>query len=233
MVIAQTLIFGDEPIPNSEVAAQLDFYSQEKRLGSGQDMLLKEGTITLGMARVYRVKPETERVLPPGVPLLDRYLVVLPFTLHPAPGERKYSNVLFIVNLSNQKVTASDLMPRDVFTEEDVKKAYTIGGSVEYQGVGGTLELGKEITFTRLRPVITAFSEGESDFYWKFASQSDQEVYPGSKRVAAILEVPRGISTITAVITHKIDVHRKWLGDWQNFNAATEPYSIKINLGGD
>lgn len=237
MAVAQTLIFGDEPIPDSEVVVQLDFYSRESRLGTGE-ALLKEGTITLGAVKAYRVKPETsetmEPVRPTGVPPLDRYLVVFPFTLHSAPGEREYNSVLFKVELSNQKVIASDLIPGNVFTEEDVKKAYMIGGSVEYKGVGGSLELSKEIAFTSLRPVITAFGDGESNFYWKFAGQSDQEVYPGARRVAVILEVPHDVSTITAVITYEIDVRRKWLDDWKGFNATTEPYSqfVQLNLGG-
>jgi hypothetical protein len=233
MAVAQALVLGDEPIPDAEVATELGFYSEESQLGTGKT-LLKEGTITLGQTKLYRIKPETgsstRRVQPPGTRPLESYLVVLPFTLHPAPGERKYRRVRFGVTLADKQIKAFSLMPKDIVTEEDVKNTYKLGGSVEYQGVGGTLELSKEITFTRLRPVTTAFGEGESDFYWIFESQSDQGVHPGSRRVATILEVPRGTRMLAAVITYKVDVLRRWLGDWQPFDAGTDPYPVQFHF---
>ena len=114
MAMAQTLVLGDEPIPDSEVAVHFDFYSQESRLGVGQG-LLEEGRITLGQERIYQVsKSETSdnlrRLQPPGSPPPERYLVVWPFTLYPAPGERKYQKVVFRVELADQRIKASSLI---------------------------------------------------------------------------------------------------------------------------
>jgi hypothetical protein len=238
MADAQTLVLGNEPMSDAEVAIQFNFYSRESDLGGGQG-LLKEGTIDVYAAKLYRISTaETSenprRVLPAGVLPPEYYLVVLPFDLYRAQGARKYRRVIFQVELTDQRITASKLIPQNIFTAEDVKKAYTLGGTIDVKGVGGTVERKVEVTSTHLRPVVTIYGQGSRQFTWEFTSQRNQEIEPGAKEVAAVLEVPRGIEKVSAVITYQLEVQRRWAGDW--VQPAVEPappsYAMPLSFRG-
>jgi hypothetical protein len=227
---AEIIMLGDEPIPASEVETQLDFYSRQGTLGQGGGMAIKEGTITLGRADIRRIKPDTKAPLKSVRQNIDRYLVILPFTLHPAEGNRKYKKVRFEVELALKDAIASELMPDRVSKEENIKDTYAIDGTVEYKGVSVTGKVSSEVSFTGLKPVIASYGAGQSNFGWEFTAQSDQGVALGSTRVAAILEVPPNQPVVAANIAYTLEVERWVMDMWKKISAKTGIYLVQFDF---
>ena len=127
------------------------------------------------------------------------------------------------------------LIPQNIFTEEDIKRAYTLGGKIAVKDVEGKAEWKEEASFTRLRPVVIAYGEGEHRFAWEFTSQPTQEIDRGSKRVAVILEVPHGTDIVLAVITYQLEMQRKSIGEWVKPSVQPDPpsYSRLLSFRGN
>jgi hypothetical protein len=122
-------------------------------------------------------------------------LVRLACTLHPlAERLTRYAEAILRASLRPRlgpgTVLAYDLYPQRLTA--DIKGTYTIGLSPELKFgpvAASVLEVGAEIEFRKVVPVIQGYGLGESSPYWQFTPHSS---YPllGCQSVYLVLAVP-------------------------------------------
>lgn len=227
------LVLDPEPLAPDAVLATLDIVSKQGRLGQG-DIIERHGQVTIGKPLLYKLEEPTgdmAQLLAPNGQHWRFYLVVFRFTIHPPPGQRRYREMAFKVALSDSRITAFQLLPERVANEEDVNKGFDIGFSISLP-VGGdaSAKATKTVQFTRLRPVITAFGDGESEFYWLYTAPSDMPVEPGARRTAAVLQVPFETERLIATIRWGIDLERSVFDQWRNIPVSVGDFPLELQL---
>lgn len=234
---AEELILRDQPLPESEILVTLDLFSEEKTLGPGlPPKKVKEVEVRLGKWLISFLPPvkstPTRPIMTPDRSKWDLYLVYIPFTLREPPEDTYYQRVDLRIDLANKDATAFDLLPKNVTTKEKVTKTYELSPEFKFKGV--EVKVGKishQICFESLRPIITAFGEGESRFYWVYTSLEGQEISPGIKHALVILEVPGGTESVSGTIYCEADMLKKMFGIFRRKVARSgEPYPINWNL---
>lgn len=241
MYAQDILMLNNEPLREEKSALTLSITSEDSGLRGGGDLPeIKEveGKITYN-PHAYDpfFLPIRKRggspVITPDRTRWDLYLMIMPFTLHPAPGENYYEKLTFLVKISDPRVTAFNLFPKQVTTEAEETKSYTIS---PHFTIAATVDIelgqvGKEIRFTTLHPTITAFGEGESRFFWIYEGGPGQKgVRPETKYVLMVLQVPHGMTSLEATISYKVNIAKKILGRWRSKKGATDQQLIQWNL---
>jgi hypothetical protein len=233
---AEDLILGDQPLPESEILVTLDLFSEEKPLGP--ELLpkkVKEAEVSIGKWHIFFLPPVKSIASKPTPDrsMWDLYFVCIPFTLHEPPGDAHYQRVKFEIELYNEDATAFSLLPKNVTSKEEVTKTYVLSPQFNFKGIGGKVgDISYQIRFERLQPIINAFGEGESRFYWIYTSPKGQEVFPGTKHALIILEVPRGIKSVDGIIYPEVAMAKKLLGIRRLKDTKADPYPITWNLSG-
>lgn len=235
MSMAATWVLGDEPITENEVDTTLDLYSEEKPMAP--DLPLKrlfESEVTLGKHHIY-LPPGTDKIassepMADSDPKWDFYLIHIPFTLHPPPGDKHYQDLKFVIRLENDKATAFKLFPTNVVVEEDKEKTIDLSLAFESRGAEGKVGYGYQVTFKDLKPILMAFGEGENLFYWEYTSQQGHYVLPGAKRVLIILEVPHGTKILNGETYYEAVIEEEWLGRLRPKETKTNHYPIYWDL---
>lgn len=241
MKLEDELFLGNEPLPASDTAVTLDILSQDDVL-RGEELAQKrilEGKITLNprSCPVFSVSPPMGTAAPMITALRamwDFYLVVIPFTLHPAPGNNHYDRVSFLVKLTNPEATAFDLFPKNMTTPMEEIKTYTLSSEIKIQETGGNhVQGGRQFRFSALPSKITAFGEGQSTFYWVYEGLEEQkEVVPGTKHALVVLRVPRGTRFVDGTIDFEVAIAKKLLGAWRTTTAVVRSFPIHFELSG-
>ncbi|OEU65614.1 MAG: hypothetical protein BA863_16480 [Desulfovibrio sp. S3730MH75] len=242
MSMAKTLVLGDKPLAESEIQTTLDLYSEEKPMRPNlPPRKLAEAAVSVGKWYIYSLsaaemsKP-SEPTIRQDSPECDFYLVYIPFTLHPSPENKYYQDVKFFIGLANKNATAFDLLPMKVNVEEDVKETYVLSSNFKFQGVEGKAkaegkaELGYEVQFKNIKPIISAFGQGENKFYWIYQSQKGHKVFPGTRHVFVVLEVPHGIEHISGIIYYEGNMRYKWFKEWRSKETKSDYYPIEWDL---
>lgn len=231
---ATSLVLEPEPLAAGDLLKTLDIVSTEKTLGEGGEFRVVDGKVSIGRPLVYKLINPKPELLGQRSKKSHFYLVEFRFTLHPPETKRRYEEMKLEVKLSNPKAAAFQLLPTRVETEEDVNQSFDIGFSIApSESASASLEakMGQTVAFKRLIPVITAFGDGESDFYWVYSKPNGaQTVEPGSRKVAAVIEVPDGSRSLNATIQWKVKLNRSFLGDWRDVPVSVEPMTVNLPL---
>jgi hypothetical protein len=157
--------------------------------------------VTLGKPVCWSAEDamESETGKPWSPPAGDhRYtLLRLACTLHP-PGEPRshYSKATLGAYLRPRSagagaVVAHDLYPRRLTAEEKGTFKIGLGPDLKFAGVLdiSLLEVGAEIEFPQVFPVVQGYGLGESHAYWQFAHHSGHPLL-GCQSVYAVLDAP-------------------------------------------
>ena len=91
-------------------------------------------------------------------------------------------------------------------------------------------QFSQQIKFMSLHPVITAFGEGENEFYWVYRGIDGKEVIPETKHVLVVLQVPCGTTSVEGYIQYMVDVASPILRGWIRRNGETDSYALRLNL---
>src|SRR5579863_2689967 len=231
----------NELLPESETPITLDILSDEEGdRRRGLEFIEKKelaGKITFNpeRCRLFFLPPPTNaassQASTPDRRQWDFYLIIIPFTLHPALRDSYYQKMTFYVEMADQEVTAFDLFPKQITTDVEAKR-YTLSPDltiVEAKTEAG--QIGKHIHFTSLHPAISAFGEGERRFYWVYKeAQTQQGVIPETKHALVVLQVPHGTTAITATISYQTIMARQVLGVWRYTDGVTEERQIQWDL---
>ena len=241
------LIFSNEPIKPSKTTLTLSILSQENVLKGdetgtrGVDKLpqrtILEGQITIDPeGHIFSIPPLESM---PGEPLLvpdrtkwDLYLVYLPFTLHPAPGNAYYQELNFFIELSTLGARAYDLFPSSIMSEVEETKTYTLSPQITFKEVGVSLgQISKQFQFKGLHPTITAFGKNEHQFYWKYQGYKEQKaVIPESKHAAIILQVPRGTQVVEGRLSYDVTIVKKMVGGFRPKDGKVNHFPLSWDL---
>ncbi len=164
--------------------------------------------------------------------LYDLYLAILPFNLHPAPGNKYYTQVMLWIELANKQHTAFDLCPKNISAKVEVTKTYSVSPQIKFQEVEvGLGQKGSELHFDMLRPTITATGEGENVFYWTYKGfEGQKEVVAETKQVLFIVQVPRGTQTLAGDISYQVTMAQKSGLRWVSKECEVTPYSFSWKL---
>lgn len=239
MSLAEELILDELPIVDTDSNQQirtLDLYSEDRTLGPNDSpIMIKEGKITYKDWYIKYLSPKDETPLAWPIDAdrkkWDLYFIRFPFTINAPPDSRYYKKVTFHVSIKDDSATAFDLFPKDIKIKEEVEKVIGIAPEGKFKGV--ELKLGSyntKVNFTRLRPEIDAFGEGESSFYWVYAGLKSEGVSPGTKHALIILKVPHGKQQVSGQIYYEAVMSKEWLGDWRSteVNSAKAPFVWKL-----
>jgi len=240
MYAQDILVLDNEPLREEESALALNITGEDSGLRGGADLPQiqeLEGKITYNPhAHAPFFLPAPRRtgspVITPDRTRWDLYLIIMPFTLHPAPGESYYEKLTFLVKITDPGVVAFNLFPQQVTTEAEATKSYTISPHFTIAAVDiGLGQVSKEIRFTTLHPTIRAFGEGEPKFYWIYRGGPEHKgVIPETKHVLMVLQVPRGMAALEATISYKVDIAKKIWGVWRSRKGTTDEQLIRWNL---
>lgn len=240
MCSAEEIILDEAPIVASDsdgTVKTLDLFSEDRPLSgvNTSPVLLKEGKITYKDYYINYLDPDAETPL--AWPLAtdreqwDLYFIRFPFTINPTPKNRYYQKVTFHVSLKDESATAFDLYPKDIKTKEEIEKAIGIAPEGKFKDVG--LKVGSYSTtvkFTRLRPEISAFGEGEHAFFWIYSGTGSGGVSPGTKHALIILKVPHGKRQVAGEIYYETIMLKDWLGKWLPVEANSAKASFVWKL---
>ncbi len=161
----------------------------------------------------------------------DLYLIDIPFTLHEAPNGSHYRELTFYVELDHPQANAYDLFPSHVTTPVAESRTYTLSPQMKIQELDLSIgQFSKQISFTSLRPVISAFGEGENKFYWKFKGIDGKEVIPETRHVLIVLQIPRGTPSVDAHIHYRTDVAEPFFRGWFNKIVPSGSHTLHLNL---
>jgi len=243
MSMAKPLVLGDEALNPSEIQTTLDLYSEEGLMGPDlPPKKLVEAEVSIGKHYIHSLpKAEINKSSEPAIRQdtnqeWDYYLIYIPFTLHSPPGNKYYQTLKFFIKLANKDATAFDLLPMNITVEEDVKTTYLLSSTFRFQGttgkvgIDGKADAGYEVQFKNIKPIITAFGQGENKFYWTYESQEGHKVLPGTRHVFVVLEVPHGTENINGIGYYAGTLQYKWLTEWRPKEIKSDYYPVEFDL---
>ncbi|GLV54418.1 hypothetical protein KDH_12650 [Dictyobacter sp. S3.2.2.5] len=236
---ATNFVFNTTPFPEDEKNVTLEIISYEENVRKGLPQKKQlEGKITLNPDRchVLYIPPE-EETAEKAVPVVDRtrydlYLVIIPFNLHEAIGNKHYVEVTFWVEMNDPQHTAFDLCPKNISSKVEVTKTYTISPQIKFQEIEASLgQVNKQLHFEVLRPIITATGEGEHRFYWTYRGyEGNNRVVAEAKQALCIIQVPRGTSTLEGIISCEVVMAQRIGIEWLTKDCQVAPYSFRWQL---
>lgn len=231
-------IIADAPLDPEDVLCTQDLFSSDQTLAWGKgDLAVREASVTLGKPTVY--------VLPPAqVPGSSyrpdarqwRFVAInFRFDLEELPPGRSYTEARFAVKFDDSQAIALELRPDVVVTEADVQKnrTITLGSTLHTAGIDislGNATMQRQCKFSRLRPVITSFGAGTNSFSWKFEADQAFDLFPCSRAVLALLQMPKASEQFTGTISFSTQVSRRIAGIFTHLTAdpgGTQPFTIQ------
>lgn len=144
------------------------------------------------------LEAETGQTWTPPRPGRHYTLLRLALTLHP-PEERRtvYTEATLRAYLRAARghgapVVAHDLFPRRTTAERKGTISLGLGPDLKFGGLAEVSvgEVGAEIEFHRVYPVVQAFGLGEPGPYWRFAHHGSNPLL-GCQSVYAVLDAPK------------------------------------------
>ncbi|MFF4398929.1 hypothetical protein [Streptomyces sp. NPDC001480] len=223
-------ILEEEPLPAHEVLAELALMSENDTRGTGGDDIV--GQISLGYPQVAPLAlPDDASQGLPDPSAWDVVWVRWPYTVHEPAEGFLHTRVKVSFTLGDNQSRAMGLSPKDVTAEETVSRTYGLTPMLTF----GVVELGADlfthqVSFSRLTPLITAFGEGESTFFWVYRSAAGQPVRPGTKHSIAVLQIPVGRGHLDVTVGAEVELRRRWLGRWRPGRAASDIHGARLTL---
>lgn len=238
----EDLLLSDAPLLEDESTVTLDIFTEQTLQGSYglEQTKVLEGKITVPKdARVFWIPPTAgttgQPCMAPDRTKVDLYLICLPFTLHEPPVTAYYEKVTFFVELASKETVAFDLFPRNITSSSEVTRTYKLSPQITIEPVGLSFlgEITRQITFTSLRPVITAFGEGEHSFYWVYRGTEDApKVVPETKQALIILQVPLETAAVDGQIHYEVVLAKRRFGTWRSTQPRVDSLPVYWTLRG-
>ena len=237
VTMAEELILKTQPLSESEKLVSLKIFSELKLRGDITSRKITESQVTLGRGHTSFIPPSksisSHPIITPDRSIWDLYLIHIPFTIHEPSEDSYYQKIKFKIDLANRDISAFDLLPKNVTSKVEVAKTYILSPQFTFKEVEVKVgELGYEVRFDSLRPIISAFGIGESQFYWIYTSQENQRLFPGTRHVLIVLQVPKKVDFMYAMISYEVVIVKKLFGKWRSRDAMTDSYLMKWNLAG-
>ncbi len=167
--------------------------------------------VTLGVPVCWpaadAVEGETGRPWSPPSAGRSYTLVRLACTLHPpAEARTRYSEAMLRAYLRPHsagagRVVAHDLYPQRLSVEETGTVKIGLGPDLKFADALAVklLEIGAEIEFPQVFPVVQGYGLGESRPYWRFAHHSGRPLL-GCQSVYAVLDAPRAADGVRLTV---------------------------------
>lgn len=246
--------FTDEPLPQAEQETTFEYFSTEHALGSELDEQEHvEGRITLGRWHTWRLTHDTgaqstgdidepPEVSSAGEMETDQvdgsvssrsfYLVRIPFTLHPPYGDQRYDEVRFEIQLEDtESARPYEIFPHDITVDEDVKRAFILSPSLKFKGVEGAIgSAALTVEYTNLRPVISAYGVGESEFYWIYDDPRGSGIPTGTKYSLVVLDVSSGTAAVSGTLSWQLVLKKRLFGKLRSKKMTAEAYPFTWRL---
>lgn len=229
------IILSSEPLPDTSSTISLDFFDPKESGIRGTKLSERkgrEGRITFN-ADGYQIFSLSSTSTPASGISEDLYLIWLPFTLHKIPGTGHYEEITFQIHIEDRQTTAFDLFPRHITNtvEKDLVATVSPDFTITPIGETGNQQIERCFRFIDLHPIITAFGEGETFFYWLYEASSEQKgVVPGTKHALFVLRTPRGTPTVAATISGETMIVKPAFGVWKSERRETESCQVHWNL---
>src|SRR5947209_17398656 len=103
----EILVLSNEPLPETETTITLNILSAEGGATRGTRLIQKkelEGKITFDRCQIFSLPTSpgstSLRATTAGETQWDLYLIIIPFTLHKAPGDRQYEEMTFFIEMA-------------------------------------------------------------------------------------------------------------------------------------
>ncbi len=234
-IYSRELVLADRPLSKSEISNTLTLNAYDKSMGPNSRVSkIPQSTISIAKPYIYLLRGKERKTISsllPNTTRSDFYLIWVRFSLHELPEKKYYHRLTFIVDLGTKDFVAFDLLPKNVFSKEDVIQSHTVSPEFKFMEIGGKIgEVSSKFTFERLQPIITEFGEGESHFYWTYTCREGERVFPGTRGSFIILEVPKGTKFVDAVMSFEAIISQEYLGNWLPKEIRTDSYSERWNL---
>lgn len=200
-------ILSDEPLSAAETDKSLYLYSEDITLGTPQaPKKIIEGVVRTGKHHVIPLPARPELGIKPEEWRL--YLIELPFTLDKAPGDKSYQQLVFRIRLTDEAVTAYDLFPPSVTEERQQSLKFGLSPKLKFQWFDVGADLSYQREFTVLKPKITVYDVGRSEFHWEYEGTLTAPILPGTRYALIVLEVPNDVTQVSGDIQAEAVVHK-------------------------
>jgi hypothetical protein len=220
---------SDRPLPAAETDQSLYLYSEDMTLGTPEaPKKIIEGVVRIGKYHVIPLAAPPELGLKPEAWSL--HLIELPFTLEKAPGERSYAQLIFRVKLADVNVTAYDLFPPSLTEARKQSLKFGLTPKLKFAWLDVGADFSYQAEFETLRPRITVFDVGRSDFRWEYEGTSSAPVMPGTRYALIVLEAPSKVTQVTGEIHVQAVVQKGWGELLRTVPALTSAIPIKWGL---
>jgi hypothetical protein len=197
--------------------AYQQLYVEERVLGQVTSRFVGEGGVHFNSVQDYELTPEN---LPPmasqrrGLADVQLELLKFRFTIDQLPPSRAYTSVSVRITL-HPRPTVLMLQPQLDTADTDLEKTSSSEFALE---VARLIQVhlaqthGKTIRRTEQLPVMTALDLGPEGFGWTFEAQEGSPVFPRTVITQAMIEVPRGTTTLSGLFDSEALISRRVLG---------------------
>lgn len=187
-------VIDDDPIPDNRHVTNLELFGSQQTMGTGEGRRPVEGLVALNNSLVY-APPDEQGTVDPSASHAY-YLLRLPFTVH-FTGGRTYDRLELRVTLADPTAMAFLLIPDKVVTERDAELGFNISAGFDRAGLSLGGGVSYVVGFKHIVPVVRAYGESSSEFYWIFEHKKGSQPLLGSYSTLVILRVPKDSTTVT------------------------------------
>ncbi|PTM99295.1 hypothetical protein [Streptomyces sp. VMFN-G11Ma] len=198
---------------------------------------LVEGTVRYGAPRIAYLPPsnstdqETEVHLLPDPQQWKMYLAAFPYTFEWPGTGRTFHRADVKFESLEPSITAYSLVPLDESSPVESTRSYTVTPQFQFMNMGvGLGGIARQVVFTKLQPVITAYGLGTNAFSWRYSSPPGGSLRDGSRLSAAVLQVPLTVQRFTLTARTSFTVSRRRYGRWLDGDGDSDLYSFDIDL---
>jgi hypothetical protein len=232
---AKELVLMDTPLSQSEISKTLTLFEYDKTMGNGSPVSeIPQSQVSIGKPYLYSIKRNKQNSVGNLLPDMTRsalYLVRLRFSLRELPEGKHYQKVISYVDLGAKDYVAFDLIPKNVYSKEELTRTISFTPEFKFKGISGKIgEISEKSTVETVQPIISAFGEGESQFYWTYTCRADEQVFPGTKDSYVLIEVPKATKFVDAKMAFEVIISQDYFGNWRTKETKTDTYSERWNL---
>ena len=215
-------VFGDQPIPVSDSLADLQLYTEEKRLGEPDPFRVFEGNVRLGRWEILGLPSRS------GDESETFYLVRVPFTLDLQQRARKFNELKLKIGFATAGAIAFDLFPAEIASTAD--QVFTVSPTLRF-----SREREPRVTeifrLVNLRPRSRAFGSDQALFYWRYHSVGDQGIANGDHHVFFILAVRTGTASLAGRVSIIARVAKERFRIWTDKQTLITSIPVHLDLG--
>ena len=160
------------------------------------------------------------------------YIMYFPIDIYPSKGKKKYNRIEFGVQIDEEAdVDVLDLCPQDVYGLEEVKRIYRLAPTLKFREVDMSVGSAEwEMSYQRLRPMITIFGLGKPKFGWVYSTGTDDRIHPGSQHNWVLINAPAGLETVSGTFYSDVVYEEKtWKYWWKKDADAEREFTIELD----